>query len=110
MKAIEVNPQNWLWDSNYKPKVLYDNNYYSIIWGKYKNIRALGVRYNDDDNESGVGYPHQGAYPTWYIEPDFIAAAILQRLLISAIDSGVKEYLDNIIFAINELSDKIAAK
>ena len=74
MRAEEVRPQKWLWDENYSIRVLYDDGDYSVIWGKYENVRALGVRWNGGTD---VGYPGQGGHPTWYVEPDFIAIAIL---------------------------------
>lgn len=103
MKASEVNPKNWNLDTNYPIKVLYDDEDYSVIWGKYKDKKSLGARWSGDEER---GYPGQGEYPTWYVEPDFIAIAILQRILTQAIDSKNSQYLDNIYFAINELMNK----
>ena len=104
MKASEVNPKNWNWDPNYPIRVLYDDEDYSLIWGKYKEKKALGARWSGDEER---GYPGQGEYPTWYVEPDFISIAILQRLLTQAIDSDELKYVDNIYFAISELMSKI---
>lgn len=104
MKAKEVNPEKWLRDKNYPIRVLYDDGTYSVIWGKYENNKSLGVRWS---GANGVGYPSQGGHPTWYVEPDFIAVAILQRLLTLAIDKNEKEFLNNIIFALSELLNKI---
>jgi hypothetical protein len=102
MKAEDVIPQKWNHE-DYPIRVLYDDGDYSIIWGRYEKNRALGVRWNGED----TGYPGQGAYPTWYVEPDFIAISILQRILLLAIDDKDETYLDNIHFAIQELSDKM---
>jgi hypothetical protein len=104
MRADEVTPQKWLWDDNYPIRILYDDGDYSVIWGKYENIRALGVRWNGGTD---IGYPGQGAHPTWYVEPDFIAINILQRILTLAIDNKDKEHLNDIHFAIRELTDKM---
>ena len=104
MNANKVRPQKWLWNENYPIKVLYDDKNYSVIWGQFEESKALGVRWNGD---SDVGYPRQGANPTWYIEPDFIAISILQRILIMAIDNNDTQYIDNINFAIIELKDKM---
>lgn len=104
MRAEEVRPQKWLWDENYPIRILYDDDEYSVIWGKYENTTALGVRWNGGTD---VGYPGQGGHPTWYVEPDFIAIAILQRLLTLAIDNNEREYLENINFAIQELTNKM---
>ena len=77
MKANEVAPQKWRQDLSYPIRVLYDDGKYSVIWGKYEDTKSLGVRWNGGTD---VGYPGQGAHPTWYVEPDFIAISILQRI------------------------------
>ena len=107
MRADEVRPQKWCWDVNYPIRVLYDDDEYSVIWGKYENIKALGVRYN---GETDIGYPGQGAHPTWYVEPDFIAISILQRILIIAIDDNDTDHLADINFAIQELTGKMSSE
>lgn len=107
MRAEEVTPQKWLRDSNYPIRILYDDGDYSVIWGKYEDTRALGVRWNGGTD---IGYPGQGAHPTWYVEPDFISISILQRILTLAIDNNDREHLDNIHFAIQELTDKMTTE
>lgn len=104
MKAKEVKPKDWLIDANYPVRVLYDDGEYSVIWGKYQDHRALGVRWNGGTER---GYPGQGAHPTWYVEPDFIAIVILQRLQILAIENRQNQNLQNINYAISELLDKM---
>lgn len=104
MKAYEVRPQKWLCHVNYPIRILYDDGEYSVIWGKYENTKALGVRWNGGTD---VGFPNQGGYPTWYIEPDFIAIVILRKLLTSTIE---KEYLENINFAIQEFTNKMTVE
>lgn len=104
MNAIDVKPKDWLWDQKYPIRVLYDDGDYSVIWGKYQHTPALGVRWNGGLER---GYPGQGGHPTWYVEPDFIAVAILHRLLTSALDRGDTTYISNIQFAINELNIKM---
>ena len=111
MNANEVKPHRWCWDDSYPIKVLYDDGEYSVIWGKYDGVKFLGTRWNGDEiQEDDKGYPRQGKYPTWYVEPDFIATAILQKLLNEAIENGKKKFIDNIIFAIKELTNKINEK
>lgn len=106
MKAEKVKPKDWLTDENYPIRIVFesDKENYSVIWGKYKNEKKLGVRWNGITSR---GYPGQGEHPTWYVEPDFLATAILQRLLTLSIDSEQTEYLDNLKFAINELTNKM---
>jgi len=104
MKAKEVQPQKWQQDKNYPIRVLYDDGEYSVIFGKYIDTKSLGVRWNGGTK---VGYPGQGAHPTWYVEPDFIAISILHRIQGLAVDNGDNEYIENIKFAINELADKM---
>lgn len=106
MKAEKVKPKDWL-DENYIILILYDNEEenYSVIWGKYKSHKTLGVRWRSGATQRG--YPGQGGHPTWYVEPDFIAITILQRILLLAIDNNDTKYLGNIKFAISELTDKM---
>ncbi len=104
MKAINVRPQKWLQNENYPIRILYDDGEYSFIWGQFESAGALGARWNGED---GIGYPSLGGNPTWYVEPDFIAISILQRLQIMAIDNNDRQYMDNINFAIRELTDKM---
>lgn len=106
MKAIEVKPKDWTWDENYPIRILYESEDYSVIWGKYRDVPCLGSRWNYSE-VSERGFPGTGEYPTWYIEPDFFASAILQRLLTFALDTENYGYLDNINFAINELNAKL---
>lgn len=72
----EVRPQKWS-----RVIDLFDNGYYSAIWGSYENRsdRCLGVRWNGHDDEQ-YGYPKQGVYPLWYVEPDFLSRPILSAL------------------------------
>lgn len=108
MRADEVTPQKWRQDENYRIRILYDDGEYSVIWGKYEETRALGVRWNGGTTE--IGYPGQGAHPTWYVEPDFIAISILQRILTLAIDNNDREHIDDIHFAIRELTNKMTTE
>lgn len=104
MNAINVQPKDWLWDINYPIRVLYDDTDYSVIWGKYKGEKCLGVRWNGFNNDRG--YPGQADHPTWYVEPDFIAPVILDKVLSMAVASNDLTYFDNISFAIRELNSK----
>lgn len=104
MNANDVRPQKWLWNDNYPIRVLFDDGEYSVIWGQFEHTRALGTRWNGG---ADTGYPSQGANPTWYVEPDFIALSILQRLLTMAIETKDTKYINNILFAINELTNKM---
>lgn len=82
MDAINVTPQKWCNNGVPTFVVLFDDGEYSIIWGEYEGSRAMGVRWNEGPAQNNIiGYPKQGAYPTWYIEPEFMAIGILQRLL-----------------------------
>lgn len=93
-----VRPQKW---SNVLD--LYDDGEYSAIWGTYngETPRCLGVRWNGDENNP-IGYPSQGKYPVWYVEPDFIKAAVIKVLLdIVALDNG-KGNQENLTIAYRE--------
>jgi hypothetical protein len=105
MNAIDVRPAKWLQDPSYPIKVLYDDGEYSIIWGSYENIPALGARWNSSESSSR-GFPNTSGNPTWFVEPDFLVLGILHRLQAQAIDGNNLEYYDNIQFAISELAAK----
>jgi hypothetical protein len=109
MNAIDVRPAKWLQNPTYPIRVLYDDGEYSAIWGQYEDSPALGTRWNVSDN-SDMGYPNTSGNPTWYVEPDFFAIVILQRLQTLAIDTNDFKYYDNILFAINELAEKMRLK
>lgn len=94
--AIEVNPTRWS-----EIIVLFDNDDYSAIWGKYDNYpsRTLGVRWNKN-------FPSQGKNPLWYIEPRFfipsILHAILDMLKTNATNVNYDEYTGNTFIALQE--------
>jgi hypothetical protein len=60
---------------------LYDDGVFSAIWGSYDESRskALGVRWNGGNDS--IGFPGQGQYPTWFVEPDFLTESLLHGLL-----------------------------
>ncbi len=61
---------------------LYDDEEYSAIWGFYDgNKGKLGVRWNGGLD---VGFPHQGKYSLWYIEPEYLVKNILHIEIIIA--------------------------
>ena len=70
-----VHPNKWT-----NVKNLFDDGSYSAIWGNYDNSakECLGVRWNGINNQ---GFPNQGAYPLWYVEPEFTTKMILLELL-----------------------------
>lgn len=71
--AFKVRPDKWEDDSII---VLYDDNKFSVIWGKFKDNdeKVLGIRWNDS-------FPSQGAYPTWFVVPEFLNQGILDSIL-----------------------------
>lgn len=78
--AKDVRPKRW------KDIIeLYDDGEYSAIWGTYKyddgggEGSCLGVRWNGKDKK--IGYPSQGSYPLWYVEPEFLTESILSSIL-----------------------------
>ena len=105
MKAIDVKSKKWLQDPNYPIRVLFDDGEYSIIWGKYMSSKSLGVRYNIANTEKG--YPVGRGGPEWYVEPDFLAIIIVQQLITLSVENNEYEYLDNIKFALDELTEKL---
>lgn len=101
----EVRPKRWS-----KVLDLYDDGAYSAIWGTYKDtktrsVRCLGVRYNRHD-ASELGYPSQGKYPSWYVEPPIMTGVILEQLhsLVEQMTENPRKngWLDNIRTALDE--------
>lgn len=86
MEPIDVNPQAW---SEHEVIFIDSNNGFSAIWGKYNGVLCLGTRWNGANNERG--YPGQGPYPLWYVEPEFLNLTILQQLYLEAIRSKEKD-------------------
>ncbi len=107
MNSTLVNPEKWLHDPNYPIRILYDDGEYSVIWGKYEGTPALGARWNGPGVERG--HPGQGSYPTWFVEPDFLAGPILKEILYLTVNSSDRSRLSDIEFAIQELEQKIMA-
>ncbi len=91
---------------------LYDNGWYSAVWGTYDDWRptaprCLGVRYNGNiDNPRERGYPNQGGNPLWYVEPDFLTMEILKKLkaIVKSEFGEGHEYYENLEVAIKEFS------
>lgn len=105
MNPTNVNPAAW---SDHE--VIFDDleSEYSALWGKYQGKLCLGTRWNGPHEERG--YPGQGQYPLWFVEPDFLTLAILQRLFIEAMKSRLQDttggfYSDKIAKAIQQYLD-----
>jgi hypothetical protein len=92
-----VRPQRWSNIIN-----LYDDGTYSAIWGNYDNSpnHRLGVRWNGDPGV--VGYPGQGSYPTWYVEPDFLTKQILLELRAQVVKNNAIGNTNSIDVALQE--------
>ena len=76
--AINVRPGRWA-----NITVLFDDGYYSAAWGDFSGKgqttrSCLGVRWNGEPGKPG--YPNQGKFSLWHVEPDFLTPAILHRL------------------------------
>ena len=101
--GTEVRPHKW---SNVID--LFDNGWYSAIWGSYEesNERCLGVRWNGDNADDPNGYPKQGVFPLWYVEPHILHRPILLALQQELVNSPslrrTPEYQRNIIIALGE--------
>jgi hypothetical protein len=91
-------------------KVLFDNGWYSVIWGDYKDLpyRCVGVRWNGKANK--LGYPNQAGYSLWYVEPEFLTKTILIELKKQVEQNGAWGKLDNIILALEECESTTTTK
>jgi len=99
-KAKEVNPRLWS-----DIKVLFDNNIYSVVCGRYNGDLAIGERWNGS-NSGDNGFPCQGAYPLWHVVPEFLWGSVLLGVL-SQLSSeryvGYEEHEKNTRLAIADL-------
>lgn len=102
MRPEDVNPADWT-----DHEVIYndEDQEYAVTWGKYQGILSLGTRWNGSGNARG--YPGQGGYPLWFVEPDFLILPILQRIYLEALKTNEKNssgelYSDKISKAIRE--------
>jgi len=103
-RAEEVQPKKWN-----DIQVIYDDGTYSAVWGYYggQEQKSLGVRWNGGERDNG--YPNQGRYPLWYVEPELVTKTILlqfQDLVRSQPHSDLRsEYLNNIGIALREFRE-----
>lgn len=74
MNPTQVNPAAW---QNHE--VIFDDGEFSAVWGEFHGNRCLGTRWNGDTDDER-GYPGQGAYPLWFVVPDYLALSTLERL------------------------------
>jgi hypothetical protein len=72
--AEDVKPGRWS-----SIKVLFDNDWYSIIAGTYDGEESLGERWNGDGGD--IGFPNTRGYAQWHVVPDFLNVPILQGAL-----------------------------
>lgn len=63
---------------------------FSAIWGRFDNDDnfCLGARWNGGEDERG--YPGQGAYPLWFVIPDYLALSMLERLNTNALQDDLR--------------------
>jgi hypothetical protein len=62
---------------------------------------VLGERWNGDDH--CVGFPSQGANPTWHVAPDFLTVPLLHGLLDELVRKPSKDNRDYARAIIEEL-------
>ena len=98
METTMVLSKDWEWDVNYPVRSLYDDGEYSLIWGKLRDNTCLAGRWN---------YGQETVEP-WHVFPDFMAHSIIQRLFTNSLDSSNFGNLENIQFAIQEITVKLS--
>jgi hypothetical protein len=113
MDPKDVKPEAWRWDKKYLPKVLYNEGEtgFSIIWGKYKEDKTIGVRWNGNPEKGTVGTPSRGLHPTWFVVPNNIGIGILNRLL-ELSDNDPEKLCNkaNIKYALEEIQEELKKK
>lgn len=53
---------------------------WSVAEGDWEGDPCLGVRWNGDESEPGVGNPQSRGYPTWFIVPEGLEDAIRREI------------------------------
>ena len=62
--------------------VLYDDGAgsWSVAILDYDGRERLGIRWNGENGESGIGNPQSRARPTWFVLPDELAAVVREQV------------------------------
>lgn len=96
MHPNRVNPRDWS-----EHEVIFNDlrEGFSGVWGLFRGAPALGLRWDGDEEERG--YPGQGAYPLWFVIPEYLTLSTLERLLTTSIERGLG-FERNIMRAISE--------
>lgn len=75
MKPENVNPRNFNLE-----EVLYDNNEFSIAYGKFENgENSIAMRWNGSENDAG--YPKTFGNPMWFVIHNDLKQVILKSLI-----------------------------
>ncbi len=53
---------------------------WSVAEVNWEGNEAVGIRWNGEDGEDGVGNPQSRGHPTWFIVPDDLKQAVLQEV------------------------------
>lgn len=89
MKPESVNPRNFNLE-----EILYDNNEFSIAYGKFENgENCLAMRWNGANDDKG--YPKTFGNPMWFIVHNDLKKIILKSLI--GVNSSKKDALLKII-------------
>lgn len=73
--------------------ILFDDDEFSAVWGEYHSNLCLGTRWNGD-NDDERGYPGQGAYPLWFVVPDYLTLSTLERLNTISLQQDLRDEND----------------
>lgn len=103
INAKDVNHSKWT-----EVTVLFDDDTFSIIWGRYENrqTKSLAMRWNGQPGDD-PGYPKLFKNPVWFNIPDWLAGNIFKYL-----PDKIYEHLDNQYasnFASKEATDAFIA-
>ena len=53
---------------------------WSVATGKWEGVDAVGIRWNGQDGETGPGSPQSRGHATWFIVPDELVPALMQKV------------------------------
>ena len=63
-----------------KVEVRHNHGDWALAELEWDGERVLGIRWNGDEGESGVGSPQSRGHPTWFIVPEELAEAVEKQV------------------------------
>jgi hypothetical protein len=68
----------------------------ALAIGEWDGVRVLASRWNGSDKNEGIGNPQSRGIPTWFVQPDWSYAALLECTIIPTAKVGLAKALLNL--------------